>query len=144
MRFDVITIFPEMLDSFTNESLLKRAQQKNLLQIQIHNLRNWTTDKHKTVDDKAFGGGLGMVLMPEPIQKAVQDIKKKKPAPTKALARQGKSKVILFTPRGKKFDQKKAQQFSKLDQLIMICGRYSCLWSTTTRSVTPVSEFRAS
>ena len=113
MRFDVITIFPEMLDSFKNESLLKRAQQKNLLQIQIHNLRNWTTDKHKTLGDKAFGGGLGMVLMPEPIQKAVQDIKKKK-----------KAKVILFTPRGKKFDQKKAQQFSKLDQLIMICGRY--------------------
>ncbi|MFQ5729787.1 MAG: tRNA (guanosine(37)-N1)-methyltransferase TrmD [Waddliaceae bacterium] len=113
MRFDIITIFPEMLSSFKNESLLKRAEQKKLLQIQTHNLRNWTTDKHKTVDDKAFGGGLGMVMMAEPIYKAVKNIKKSK-----------KTKVILFTPRGKKFDQKKAHQLSKLDQLIMICGRY--------------------
>lgn len=115
MRFDVITIFPEILDSFKSESLLKRAQQKKLLQIQTHNLRNWTTDKHKTVDDKAFGGGLGMVLKSEPIWKAVQKLKGRK---------KKNVKVILFGPRGKKFTQKKAHEYAKLDQLIMICGRY--------------------
>lgn len=116
MTFDIITIFPEMLDSFCNESLLKRAQKKKLLRIKVHDLRDWTRDKRKTVDDKPFGGGLGMVMRIEPIYKAVQSSKSK--------AQNPKSKTILFTPRGKKFTQKKAAEYAKLDQLIMICGRY--------------------
>ncbi|MDO8633284.1 MAG: tRNA (guanosine(37)-N1)-methyltransferase TrmD, partial [Candidatus Wildermuthbacteria bacterium] len=116
IRFDVVTIFPELFEAFSNESLLKRAQQKKLLKIEAHNLRKWAKDKHKTVDDKPFGGGLGMVMRIEPIFRAVQSVRSK--------VKSQKSKVILFTPRGKKFTQKMASDFSKLDQLIFLCGRY--------------------
>jgi len=115
MKFNIITIFPEIFDSYFSESLIKRAFNKGLIKIGVHNLRKWTRDKHKTVDDRPFGGGLGMVLKVEPIYKAVKELKKKN---------KGKNKVILFSPRGKKFTQKMAYQFSKLDNLIMICGRY--------------------
>jgi tRNA (guanine37-N1)-methyltransferase len=113
MKFDVITIFPEIFSSYLSESLISRAQKKKLIRIHVHNLRKWAKDKHKTVDDRPFGGGLGMVMKVEPIHKAVKEIKKSK-----------KAKVILFTPRGRKFNQKIAYDFSKLDQLILICGRY--------------------
>jgi len=116
MRFDVITIFPNFFNSFLSESIIKRAQEKGLIQINIHNLRDFTKDRHKTVDDKAFGGGIGMVLKIEPIYEAVQFLKSK--------VKGKKTKVILFTPRGKRFNQKMATEFSKMNQLIMICGRY--------------------
>jgi len=112
IKFDVITIFPEIFNSYLNESLIARAQKKKLIKINIHNLRKWTTDSHKTVDDRPFGGGLGMVLKVEPIYKAVKKIKK------------NKAKIVLFTPRGKKFNQKLAYKLSKLNQIIFICGRY--------------------
>jgi tRNA (guanine37-N1)-methyltransferase len=114
IKFDVITIFPEIFKSYMTESLIARAQVKKLIKINVHNLRDWTKDAHKTVDERPFGGGLGMVLKVEPIYKAVKQIKKKNK----------KSKVILFTPRGKKFNQKLASKLSKLDQIIFICGRY--------------------
>ena len=114
--FDVITIFPEIFNSYLKESLIARAQKKKLIKINVHNLRKWTTDRHQTVDDRPFGGGLGMVLKIEPIYKAVQFLKSK--------IKNKKLKIILFTPRGKKFNQKMAYQLSKLNQLIMICGRY--------------------
>jgi tRNA (guanine37-N1)-methyltransferase len=114
MKFDIITIFPEIFDSYFKESLLARAQAKKLLEIRVHNLRQWSADAHKTVDDNPFGGGLGMVMKPEPIYKAVESLKIKN----------SKLQVILFTPRGKKFTQKKAAEYAKLDQLIMVCGRY--------------------
>ena len=113
LKFDVITIFPEMFDSYVSESLIARAIQKKFIKINLHNLRKWTTDNHQTVDDRPFGGGLGMVLKVEPIYKAVKQIKKSK-----------KTKVILFTPRGEKFNQQMAHKLSKLDQIIFICGRY--------------------
>jgi tRNA (guanine37-N1)-methyltransferase len=113
LTFDIITIFPRIFDSYLKESFIKKAQVKRLIKINIHNLRKWAPDVHRTVDDRPFGGGLGMVLKVEPIYKAVKEIKKGK-----------KSKVILFTPRGKKFNQKIAYQLSKLNQVIMICGRY--------------------
>ena len=116
MQFDIITIFPEIFDSYFKESILWRAQKQKLININIHNLRDYAEDKHKVVDDKAYGGGIGMVMKIEPIFNAIIDLKKKK--------KFSKSKVILFTPRGKKFDQKTAYQLSKLDQLIMITGRY--------------------
>jgi len=112
MKFDIITIFPHIFDSYLKESLIKKALDKRLIKVKVHNLRDYTSDRHKTVDDRPFGGGLGMVMKVEPIFKAVSKIKGKK------------SKVILFTPRGKKFNQKMAYQFSKLDQLVFICGRY--------------------
>jgi len=113
IKFDIITIFPNIFNSYFKESLISRAQKKKLIKINIHDLRDWASDKHKTVDDNPFGGGLGMVMKVEPIFKAVKKIKKGK-----------KTKVVLFTPRGKKFNQKTAYQFSKLDQIIFICGRY--------------------
>ena len=113
LKFDIITIFPNIFDSYLKESFIGKAQESRKISINVHNLRDFTKDRHKTVDDRPFGGGLGMVLKVEPIHKAVRKIKKGK-----------KSKVVLFTPRGKKFNQKIAYQFSKLDQIIMICGRY--------------------
>lgn len=114
MVFDIITIFPKIFDSYIKESLIARAQKKKFIKIAIHNLRNFTNDNHKTVDDRPFGGGLGMVLKVEPIYKAVKKIQ----------AKNKKSKVVLFTPRGQKFNQKVAYNLSKLDQVIFICGRY--------------------
>jgi len=121
IRFDIITIFPEIFSSYINESLISAAQKKKLIKISIHNLRDSTNDKHKTVDDRPFGGGLGMVLKVEPIFKAVKKINK---SPATAGSRYGGIKIILFTPRGKKFNQKLAYKLSKLDKIIFICGRY--------------------
>lgn len=112
IKFDVITIFPEIFSGFLKEGLISRAQKKKLIKIQVHNLRKWTRDRHKTVDDRPFGGGLGMVLKVEPIFKAVKSVKTPK------------SKVILFTPRGRKFNQQIAFNLSKLNHIILICGRY--------------------
>ena len=127
MRFDIITIFPKIFDSYFNESIIKRAQsappaggrrKKALVKINVHNLRDYTKDKHKTVDDKPYGGGPGMVMKIEPIFKAASALKKKQ------VTRYKKQKVILFSPKGKRFDQNMAKRYSKLDRLIMICGRY--------------------
>ena len=122
MKFDIITIFPEIFNFYFQYSILEKAKKKGIIEIKIHNLRDFTEDRHKTVDDKPFGGGRGMVLKIEPVYKAVEKIKKQ-PSFAKASDGRGKSKVILFTPRGKKFNQKMATNFSKLDQLILICGR---------------------
>lgn len=115
MKFDVITIFPEIFDFYFKYSIIKKAQEKRVIKIQVHNLRDFTRDRHKTVDDKPFGGGRGMVLKVAPIHTAVKSLKKIK---TKKI------KVILFTPRGKKFNQKMATRLAKLDQIILISGRY--------------------
>ncbi len=115
IKFDIITIFPKILESYLSEGLIAKAQKKKLLEVNIVNLRNWADDKRKTTDGRPFGGGLGMVMLIKPIYKAVSALKRKK---------KDKTKVILFTPRGKKFNQKIAYQFSKLDHLIFICGRY--------------------
>jgi len=124
IKFDVITIFPEIFKSYMTESLIARAQVKKLIKINIHNLRGWTKDAHKTVDERPFGGGLGMVLKVEPIYKAVKDLTKCKKSAAFAKASASRRKIILFTPRGKKFNQKLASKLSKLDQIIFICGRY--------------------
>ncbi len=115
-RFDIITIFPRMLDSYTGESLLKKAQAKGVLSITTHNLRDYTKDKHRKVDDSPYGGGPGMVLQVQPIASAVEAVKKQSTAK--------KKRVILFSLRGTKFDQTAAHRLAKYDQLIFICGRY--------------------
>ena len=114
MRIDIITIFPDLFDPFINESLLKKARQKKLLDIRVHDLRDFTKDARRTVDDRPFGGGLGMVIKAEPFYKAVQKIKLKNK----------KARVVLFSPRGKEFRQPVAAKYAKLDQLILLCGRY--------------------
>jgi len=117
MRFDILTIFPKIFDSYINESILKRAQEKGLLKIVPHNLRDYSTDRHQKVDDSPYGGGPGMVFKFEPIYRAVEGAKRK--------ARSAKRRrVILFSTRGKKLDAKIAKRLSKYDQLILICGRY--------------------
>ncbi len=115
MRFDIVTIFPDIFKGFVSESLLAKAQKKKLISIKAHYLRKWTTDKHQTVDGKPYGGGPGLVMRVDPIQKAVEAVLK---GPF------NKSRVILFSPRGKQFDQKMAKRLAKYDQLIFICGRY--------------------
>lgn len=117
MRFDIITIFPEIFGSFLKESLLAKAQEKKIVKINIHNLRDFAEGRHQVVDDKPYGGGPGMVLKIEPIYKALKKMKAAK-----------KSKVIFLSPRGKKFDQKTAKKWAKeLNQLIIVSGRYEGL-----------------
>jgi len=118
LKFDVVTIFPKIFDGFLEESFIKKAKEKRLIKIRIWDLRDFALDKRKTVDDRPFGGGLGMVLKIEPIYRAVKKIEKT----TKVKKRE--RKIILFTPRGKQFNQKLAFKFSKLKHLILICGRY--------------------
>lgn len=120
MRFDIISIFPEFFASFKSEALIARAQAKNLITIDAHNLRDWTTDNHKTVDDRPYGGGAGMVLKIEPIMQAVQSLISNFKFQKSKLRR----RIVLFSPKGKKFDQAMARKWAKLDQLILICGRY--------------------
>ncbi len=123
MRFDIISIFPPLFDSFKNESLLKKAQDKKLITIAVHDPRLFTSDKHKTVDDKPYGGGPGMLLKIEPLVKTLESIERTSARGEPGSA--GRSRVILLSPVGKQFDQKRAKSFSKkYDQLIFICGRY--------------------
>ena len=118
MTFHIITIFPHIFDSYLKEGILKRAQEKGLIEIKIHNLRDFTDDKRKTVDDRPFGGGPGMVLKIEPIYKAVKHINL-----TKQLSKK-RSRTILLSAKGKKFNQKIAYKLSKFSKLVLVCGRY--------------------
>jgi len=116
MRIDILTLFPEICRAPLSESMMKRAQENGALELHIHNLRDWTTDKHHVVDDAPFGGGQGMVMKPEPIFAAVEEFKSKFEI--------RKSKIILMSPAGRRFDQKIALDFSKESHLIIICGHY--------------------
>jgi tRNA (guanine37-N1)-methyltransferase len=117
MTFHIITIFPGIFNSYFNESILKRAQKAGIIKIKTHDLRQWTNDKHKTVDDRPFGGGAGMVMKVEPIFKALKIIKQKS-------KKAKKQKIILLSAKGKKWNQELAKKYSKLDNIILICGRY--------------------
>ena len=129
MRIDIITLFPEICRAPLNESMMKRAQESGVLKLQIHNLREWTTDKHHVVDDAPFGGGHGMVMKPEPIFAAVEALRDANqkipnaqlPTPSAELQR---PKVILMSPAGRRFDQQMAREFSKESHLIIVCGHY--------------------
>jgi len=116
MQFDIITIFPSIFNSFLKESLIKKAQDKNLIKINLWNLRDFASDKRKTVDDKPFGGGPGMVLKVEPIYKATNFIFKKNP--------KKKKRVILFSAKGKTLNYKILKRLLNYDDLILVCGRY--------------------
>ena len=116
MKFDIITIFPEIFGSYFNESILKRAQEKDLIEIKAHNLRDFTDDERRTVDDTPYGGGAGMVLKVEPIFKALEKVKSENNGK--------KSRTILFSAKGKRYIQEDTRRLSKYDNLIMVCGRY--------------------
>jgi tRNA (guanine37-N1)-methyltransferase len=115
-KFEIITIFPKIFDSYFNESIIKRAQKEKYIAIKTHDLRDWTSDKHRKVDDTPYGGGAGMVLKVQPIHDAVAEIKSRFP--------DSSTRVILFSAKGKRYTQKDARRLSKYDRLIMICGRY--------------------
>lgn len=112
MKIDILTLFPEMFQGPFSESILKKATEKELLEINIHNLRNWATDKHKKVDDRPFGGGTGMILMIAPIDKALKDLRTKD------------STVVLTSPKGQLFGQSTAQELSTKKHIIIIAGHY--------------------
>ena len=114
IKFDVLSIFPEMFSSPLNFSLLKKAQEKGLLNICLHDIRNWAKDKHKMTDDAPYGGGCGMVMKVEPVEKALAAIRSPK----------DDSLVVLMTPQGETFNQKIAAEMAEKKQIIIICGRY--------------------
>ncbi len=113
MRFDIITIFPEMFGSVFSGGVVRKALEKGLIEVHIHDLRDFTLDKHKQVDDRPFGGSQGMVLKLEPIFAAVEKIKRNKEVP-----------VYLLSPQGRKLDFRFAKELAQSPQLILICGRY--------------------
>ncbi len=110
MTFDILTLFPKMFAGPLDFSILKRAREKKLVEINLHNLRDFAVNERGSVDDRPYGGGTGMILRIEPIYKALQKIKSKK--------------VVLLDARGKTFSQSKAREYSKLDQITLICGHY--------------------
>ena len=114
MRIDIITVLPEMLEQPMNCSILKRAQEKNLAEIQIHNLRDYTTDKHRRVDDYPFGGEAGMVLQIEPVDRIISVLKTERTY----------DEVIFTSPDGERFNQKMANTMSGLNNIIILCGHY--------------------
>ncbi|GAF99076.1 unnamed protein product, partial [marine sediment metagenome] len=116
MRIDILTLFPNMFSGPFAESIVKRAMDRNLISIIIHNLRDWGSGKHRVVDDYPFGGGTGMVMKPGPIFEAIEAIKAEGARPS--------APVILLTPQGRVFNQRIAAELAALDQLILICGHY--------------------
>ena len=112
MKIDVLTLFPAMFAGPLDESIVKRAREAGLLDLKIHNLRDWAHDRHKSVDDRPFGGGPGMLLKPEPLFAAVESVKREK------------TRVILLSPSGRKFDQSVARELARSDDLLLVCGHY--------------------
>src|SRR3989344_5264468 len=134
MLFDVLTLFPEMFKWPFDESIVKRAQEKSLVEINIHNLRNWATDKHKTVDDRPYGGGVGMIMKVDVIDRALSAIKSEylnSKSETNSNVQTSKfktklqnTKTVLLDAGGKKYTQNDAVRLSKIDHLILISGHY--------------------
>jgi tRNA (guanine37-N1)-methyltransferase len=139
MKIDIVTLFPEICRAPLSESIMKRAQENKIVDLYIHNLRDWTSDKHHIVDDAPFGGGQGMVMKPEPIFEAVAELRdreeKTSNPPSQGYGAAGaqrptsnaevqKSKIILMSPAGRPFDQQMATQLSRESHLIIICGHY--------------------
>jgi tRNA (guanine37-N1)-methyltransferase len=119
MKFDIITIFPQILNSYFSEAQIKRAVGKKLVKLETHDLRDYAQDKHRTTDDLPYGGGAGMVMKVDPIDKNVQAVLKKSRLARKDI------RVILLSAKGKFYDQKKARELAKkYKQIILICGRY--------------------
>lgn len=122
MKFEIITIFPKIFDAYFSESIIKRAQTAGLIDIKVHNLRDYAPDKHKTVDDTPYGGGAGMVLKIEPIYGCLKEIKDQiQPA---AGGRNQETRTILFSAKGKRYTQRDAERLSRYGSLILLCGRY--------------------
>lgn len=115
MRFDVLTLFPEIFSGYLTQSLLKLAIDRGLTSVELHNLRDWAKGKHKQVDDKPFGGGPGMLLMPEPVVESVEAVRALDSNP---------GRLLMMTPQGKRLDQQFAEDLATSGRLLLLCGRY--------------------
>ena len=115
MRFDVVTLFPEIFSGYLGQGLLKKAIDRSLVEVQLHDLRAWSTDKHQKVDDRPFGGGPGMVLQVQPVVDCVEHVQKMETTP---------GQVILLTPQGKPLDQPLVEKLADQQRQILLCGRY--------------------
>src|SRR3954452_18746954 len=114
-RFDVLTLFPEMFQGYLGQSLLKLAIERGLVEIRLWNIRDWAQGKHRSVDDRPFGGGPGMVIMPGPVYAAVEDVRQKAPQP---------GQLILLTPAGERLTQALVRELAAYPRLLLLCGRY--------------------
>lgn len=115
MRFDVLTLFPEIFSGYLSQSLLKLAIDRDLVDVQLHNLRDWSRGKHKEVDDKPYGGGPGMLFKPEPVVECVEAVQQQTTQP---------GRLLMMTPQGRRFDQPFAEELATSDRLLLLCGRY--------------------
>lgn len=125
IQFDVITIFPEVVEPYVGASILGRARKAKLIEVRAHQLRDWSTDKHHKVDDTPYGGGAGMVMKVEPFERAVKKVKR----------RLKKTRVIVMAASGKTFTQEDAKRLAKYDQLIFLCGRYEGIDQRVTEHI---------
>jgi tRNA (guanine37-N1)-methyltransferase len=114
MRFDVLTLFPEMFSGYLSQSLLAKAIERGLVDVQLHDIRAWAKGKHHKVDDRPFGGGPGMVLMVEPVVECVEAVQ----------AAGGAGTLIMLTPQGRRLDQRLVEQLSTAERIVLLCGRY--------------------
>ncbi len=117
MRFDILTLFPEILSGYLGQSLLKLAIERELVDVQLHNLRDWTKGKHKQIDDRPYGGGPGMVLMVEPVVEAVEAVRQ-------THAGRGHGKLVMLTPQGRRLTQRVVEELASEQRLLLLCGRY--------------------
>jgi tRNA (guanine37-N1)-methyltransferase len=122
MKFEIVTIFPDFFRGPLDYGIVRRAREAGLIEILMHDLRAFTTDRHKTVDDRPFGGGEGMVLKPEPLFACVESLKLA--AREERLSSEAKETVVLLSPQGRMFTQSMAEELAKLDRIVLICGRY--------------------
>ena len=115
MRFDVLTLFPDIFAGYLGQSLLNKAIDRDLVHVDVYDMRNWSTDKYQKVDDRPYGGGPGMVLCVKPVVESVEDIQKAGPAP---------GRVVMLTPQGRKLNQKVIEELAQEERLLLLCGRY--------------------
>lgn len=115
MRFDILTLFPDMFPGYLSQSLLNKAIERGLVDVRVHNMRDWADNKHQKIDDRPYGGGPGMILMVEPVVQAVRDV----------VAQDGNpGRVVMLTPQGRRLDQPFIEELATEQRLIMLCGRY--------------------
>lgn len=130
MKFDVLTIFPDLFKPFGETSIIKRGQEAGLIEVKATDIRGFAEDKHRTVDDTPYGGGPGMIMRIEPIYKALEALNFKFQNPNfnsisnDSMTKNPRRRVVVLSARGERFDQRKAEEYAKLDQLVLICGRY--------------------
>lgn len=115
MRFDVLTLFPEMFTGYLGQSLLHRAIERGLVEVRLHNIRDWTDDKHHTVDDRPFGGGPGMVLKVEPVVECVEEVCRSESEP---------GHLVMLTPQGRRLEQAVVEELAERQRILLLCGRY--------------------